>query len=92
MAQPKETVELIKALLQIAAVMAENFKDGVQATDLMPIIAKLSQDPIKQMLVDAYNGIDKIPSEMKEASLADDIKMIADLWPELQALIKSVQK
>lgn len=92
MGQPKETIEVLKCLIKIAALMGEQFKDGMQATDLVPIIAKMSQDPMRSMLLEAYNGADKIPSEIKEASIVEDIQMIAALWPELQDLIKSLSK
>lgn len=92
MGQQKETVEVLKCLIKIAAIMAEQFKDGAQATDLVPIIAKMAQDPMRSMLLEAYNGADKIPSEIKEASVIEDIQMIAALWPEISDLIKSVSK
>jgi hypothetical protein len=92
MAMPKETLEAVKAFMKIAVLAAENFKDGVQASDLAPIIAKL-QDPVfAACLFDAYNGIDKVPAEMKEVTAEEALQAIAMCIPEIVDLIKAIKK
>lgn len=92
MAMPKETLEAVKAFLKLAAVAAENFKDGVQATDLAPIIAKLQDPAFAACLQEAYNGIDKCPSELKEVTAEEALSAIASCIPEVVDLIKAIRK
>ena len=92
MSYPKETVEVVKGFLALSVVLAEQFKDGVQATDLAPILAKLQSEPLASKLKDAYNGVDKIKDEFKGFSVVDALTIIPDLMPDVLALVAAVHK
>lgn len=89
----KETKEMLIGFLKLAALLAESFKDGVQAADALVVIQKIQSDEaLKAALVEAYNGIDKIPAEMKDLSTAEAIELIAAALPEIAALVKVISK
>jgi hypothetical protein len=92
MSYPKETVEVVEGLLELAAVLAVQFKDGVQVADIGPILAKLQTEPCATALKEAYNGIDKVPAEIKEVKVVDAVALIAQLTPKIMALVQAVQK
>ena len=92
MAYPKEGVEALKGLLALTAVLAEHFKDGVQATDLAPVLAKLQSEPLKTMLVEAYNGADKVPQELQNVETMDILMILPQIVPDLIKLMEALKK
>lgn len=89
----KNTKELAIALVAIAALLAENFKDGVQVADLGAIFAKISADEVlKAKLVEAYADIELVKEETKEVSAAEVLEVVAALVPEIQALLVAIKK
>jgi hypothetical protein len=89
---PKETVEAVKGFIKLSAILAEVFKDGVQASDLAPILVKLQDPAVAAVLQEAYNGIDKVPSELKEVSAVEAIEALAQCAPEMIDLLKAIKK
>lgn len=87
----KETKEVMVAFLKIAALLAVNFKDGVQAGDMVTIFQKIaSDDVLKEALQNAYADIEKVPSEVKDLQVAEVIELLACALPELKDLIKAI--
>jgi hypothetical protein len=93
MSDVKETKELVVGLLKLSALLAEAFKDGVQAQDAVAIWAKIQSDEaLKAALVEAYNGADKVKEELKDISVAEALEIVAVCIPEIKALIEAVAK
>lgn len=87
----KETKELMVGLLKLSALLAVAFKDGVQATDIVDIFAKIQGDTVlKQALMDAYNGADQVGTELKTLNAANGIELILAAIPEVKALIDAI--
>lgn len=89
----KETKDALIGLLSIAELLAIQFKDGVQATDVAEIILKIQADEeLKAKLMEAYNGIDAVPSELKDLSVSEGIEMMALALPKLMAIVSAIKK
>jgi hypothetical protein len=89
----KELKEVLGGLISIAGLLAEEFKDGVQATDFLQIVTKIqANEALKAKLLEAYNGIDQVPSEVKDLSVAETVDIMAHIGPELFKLIAAVKK
>lgn len=88
----KETKEAVVGLLVLAKLISEVLKDGPQITDAIVLFEKLQAPEIKEKMDAALSNINLVESEVKAASLADYIELVAGILPELTDLIKSVQK
>ncbi len=88
----KETKEALVGFIKLAAMLATEFKDGVQATDIAPIVVKMQSEPLKSALLDAYNGIDDVPSELKDLSLVEALSLVPELIDAVGELVKAVKK
>jgi hypothetical protein len=88
----KETKEALVGFIKLAAMLATEFKDGVQATDIAPIVVKMQSEPLKSALLDAYNGIDEVPSELKDLSLVEALSLVPEMIDALSELVKAVKK
>lgn len=89
----KESKELVVALIAIAGLLAEEFKDGVQAADFADIVAKLAtNEELKAKIVAAYTDIEKVPSEIKEVTLVEGLDLLSAVIPEVLKLLASVKK
>lgn len=87
----KNTAQLVKAMLMISILLVQEFKDGKTTDDLEQILAKLKEDPIKQALIDAYNDLEKVPSEVKSAGAIDIIKLLGEVAPEFFFLVEAIR-
>ena len=88
----KETNEALVGFIKLAAMLAHEFKDGIQATDIASIVVKMQTEPLKSALLDAYNGIDEVPSELKDISLIEAMSLIPGLIDALGELVKAVKR
>lgn len=88
----KETKEVLVGVLKLATMLVGEFKDGVQASDAMEIYAKVTSEPLKSALLDLYNGIDQVPSELKSLSYADAFDLAIAALPELAVLVSAIKK
>lgn len=87
----KNTKEMMLAFLKIAALLAANFKDGLQAADFVFVAQKIFQDEeLKFALLSAYNDAGKIPAEVKDLSASEAIELLVAATPELTKLIKAL--
>jgi hypothetical protein len=83
---------MLKCLIKLAGVLAYHFKDGVQATDAIPIVAKLQEPEIQALLLEAYNGVDKVPSEAVDLEFSEMLELLASITPEIVDLVQSLRK
>lgn len=88
----KETKEAVIGFLALAKELAVVFKDGVQVADAAVIFAKLQDEAFMAKLKAAYEGVEKVQTEVKEASAAEVIEILAAALPEIKALIEAVKK
>ena len=88
----KETKEALVGFIKLSAMLAHEFKDGIQATDIAPIVVKMQSEPLRSALLDAYNGIEEVPSELKDVSLGESLSLIPELIDALGELVQAVKK
>ena len=89
----KETKEALVGMLKVAQMLAVVFKDGVQAQDFAVIMTKIMADEaLKQAMVEAYNGVDKVGAEMKDLSLAEAFELLQAGMPEVLKLVEALKK
>lgn len=88
----KETKELVIAFLEIASLLAVEFKDGIQANDFADLYSKISSnEDLKSKLIAAYNDIDKIPAEIKDLTIPESLDLLMAAAPELIGLFKAIK-
>lgn len=89
----KETKEALVGMLKVAQMLTVVFKDGVQAQDFAVIMTKVMADEaLKQAMVEAYNGVDKVGGEMKDLSLAEAFDLLQAAMPEVLKLVEALKK
>jgi hypothetical protein len=88
----KETKEVLVGLLKVSGVLAESFKDGVQTEDFVVMFEKIMKDePLKQALMDLYNGIDQVPTELSGMSFTEGMELLTSAIPEVISIVKKIQ-
>jgi len=89
----QNTKDVLVGLLAIAGLLAEEFKDGVQASDIADIIVKIqANEELKKKIILAYNEIDKVPSDLKAITLAEGLEIVAFAIPEIVKLVGAIKK
>jgi hypothetical protein len=88
----KETKEALVGFIKLSAMLASEFKDGAQATDLAPILMKMQSEPLKSALLEAYNGIEEVPSELKDVSIFEAMSLVPELLEALSELVGAMRK
>lgn len=93
MSEVKEVKEVVVAMLELSVLLADAFKDGVQASDVLEVFEKIKADPdLSAKLLAAYNDASKVPSEVKSLDLAGGIELLAAVGPEVMKLVKALSK
>jgi hypothetical protein len=82
----KETKEAILALVVLGKFVADRLKDGVDMSDAMALVAKLSDEAFKAKVMAGVDGLDKVPVEIKDIKLAELFEL-AQVVPEILTLI-----
>lgn len=88
----KETKEVVIGFLALAKELAVVFKDGAQVADAGAILAKLQDEVFMAKLKLAYEDVEKVEAEIKEATVAEVLEIVAAALPEIKALIEAVKK
>lgn len=89
----KNTKELVVGFIAMAALMAESFKDGIQAADALAIWAKIQSNPaLMEKLMAAYTDVDQISTEVKEVSAEEVLEVIVAALPEIRNLMLALKK
>lgn len=72
----KETKEALVGANELTLVILELVKDGVQFSDAVSLVNKLSSDPVlKQKLDEALSGLKVVPEEIKDIDLNEGIEL-----------------
>lgn len=83
----KETKEAILALVVLGKVVAGLAKDGLKLDDAVALGAKFASDEaFKKAVLDGVNGIDQVPEEIKDLSLAEGLELAGVIPQILEAL------
>lgn len=84
--------ELLAGLLQIIVLMVKDFKDGVQASDFADIAAKImANEELKKELMDVYNNIDKVKTDVSQMKLADGLNILGFAIPKLIEAVTAIK-
>lgn len=88
-----KTKEALETILNVMALMAETFKDGIQAKDALEIIKKIDESPdLKAAMLELYNNIDGIKDEMNEVTLAEGLELLGAAIPGIVKIIEVLKK
>lgn len=89
----KETKELVLGLIELAALFGQAMKDGLTASDAVVVWEKIKASPeLSEKLLQAYNDIEKVPSEVKDITLAEGFEMGLAVLPAIGKLLAAVKK
>jgi hypothetical protein len=85
--------EVLKGFIGLAALLASEFKNGINAETLVDVVIKIEANAdLKNAIVKMYNDIDKIPSDVKDLSLPESISLLTVAVPELMQLVSAIKK
>ena len=89
----KESREALVAINQLSVLLIKQFKDGIQMADFMELYAKILADPeVKAKMMAAYEGVSKIPAEMKDIDLKEIIELSSLQLSFLPEIIDAIKK
>jgi hypothetical protein len=89
----QHTAVALRASLGLLTIMVGAFKDGVQAQDFAQVVEAMSKnDELKKALLDAYNNVDKVKSEVKDLSAMEIIELLPIISPELVRVWQALSK
>lgn len=72
----KETKEALIGVNEVSLFMCEKLQDGVQFSDATDFYSKLTSDEaFKAKVKEAYEGYDKIPSEVKDVDAGEGLEL-----------------
>lgn len=94
MADIKETKELLAALSELLKALGPIFKDGFQAGQDIPALLALlvSNEDLKVKLQAAVDSAAKIPEEVKDLSLSEDLELLMVLAKDLPEILNAWKK
>ena len=73
----KETKEALDGFNEVALVLADILKDGVQYSDALAFYNEvLKNDKLKEKVMKAYDGYKAIPGEIKDADKGEALELI----------------
>jgi hypothetical protein len=85
--------DVLKGFIGLAVLLAGEFKNGVNASTLVEVVAKIeSNSDLKDAIVKMYNDIDQIPSDVKDLSLPEGISLLTVALPEIMQLVTAIKK
>ena len=89
----KETKEALIGANKLSVLMMRRLKDGVGIDDAFAIYDKLKTDTeFRQALVDAYQGIEKVPAEVKDLDLNEAVELIGVQVSYVPKMIEALKK
>jgi hypothetical protein len=89
----KETTEAVVGLLNLTIVIAGLLKDGPQWSDAVALVEKFTNDAeFKNSLVQAIDGISKVPDELKNLTVAEALEIVKVLVDKGPALVGALNK
>jgi hypothetical protein len=85
----KELKEAILGLVVLGKAVAVLAKDGVDLSDAVALGQKFAADPaFKDKVLEAVKGIDQVPAEVKDLTLAEGLELAA-LIPQIIDALKA---
>lgn len=87
----KEFKEALVGFMELAIVIAKVSKDGVQVSDIGQLIDLIKKPEVAEKLIAAYNGIDKVPSELKEFGYKDAFELLPLVAPKVAELVQVIK-
>jgi hypothetical protein len=89
----KETEEALLAINILSIYLIKQFKDGIQISDFMELYAKITSDKdFKAKMMEAYQGIQKIPEELKDLDLQEIIEITSLQLKFIPEIIDAIKK
>ena len=89
----QESQEALIAVNSLAILLIKQFRDGIQLTDFVELYAKiLSNAEVKEKMQAAYEGVSKIPSEMKDIDFREIIQLSSLQLSFLPEMIEAIKK
>jgi hypothetical protein len=93
MAGIKETTEALVGVNEVALVVAERLKDGVQLSDFEAFYSKFTMDTaFKAKLQAAYENYQAIPAEVSDLDLFEGISLVQVQVSYVPRLIAAMKK
>ena len=89
----KETKEMLVGVNELSVYLICKFMDGVQFSDFSEMYAKLIADPeFKKIMLDAYEGVEAIPAEMKDIDVGEVIELTSLQLSYIPKIINAIKK
>ena len=76
----RNTKEALVAAIVVGKFMIKLAKDGLDWSDGMAVIAKLSDDEFRDIIAKAVEGYDLIDDEMKDMNFDEAMQLVQDLY------------
>ena len=88
----KETQEALDGAFDLTNILLKHFVDGVQlGKDVAGIVSDLLLEENKALLTKAVEGIKLVPQELKDASMADYVGLIAATIPHISKTLDVIK-
>lgn len=84
-----ETREMLVGVMEMAVMMAELFKDGVDVGDFMEMFMRLRSD---DRFVKAFQGMHEIPAEAADLSLEEGAELVGVVMPYVPKIVAAMKK
>lgn len=88
----EETKDVLIAMNKVALLLATRLKDGLNVDDAFAFFNAFMMDgDVKEAVMEAWDGYDKIPSELSDLDLSEGLelgKMQLDFIPEILVALK----
>ena len=89
----KETKEAIAGVNMLAIFLIKRLKDGAGIDDAFALFSKLTTDKeFKSVLGEAYDGISKVPAEMKDIDLMEGLEIAKIMLDTVPKYIEAFKK
>jgi 3-deoxy-D-arabino-heptulosonate 7-phosphate (DAHP) synthase len=85
----KEMKEMIVGVMEMGLMMAELFKDGVQASDFMEMFMRLKDDP---RYLEAFKGMKEVPAEAKDLDLQEGMELAMMMMMYVPKYVEAMKK
>lgn len=89
----EETREVIKAVNELLLFFIKRFKDGVQYDDFIAFYSEIIADQeTKALMVAAFDGYKKIPSEVQDIDVAEACQLLYDQVAQIPRIVEALKK
>ena len=85
----KEVSEMMTGVMELALLLCEQFKDGMQTEDLFAIMLTLQSDKRYKA---AFEGLKEIPAEFKDLDVAEVMQLLSLVMVYVTKIVDSMKK